>query len=84
MRSSGVVGKCYADLEAEVGVVAVAVGHAFQDFELVVAAFEDAGGQRISLVAEDALEVSLEERDEALLRGELTGPGASAPLRPPA
>ena len=29
------------------------------------------------------MEVSLEEGDETLQRGESTGPGASAPLRPP-
>ena len=82
--SSGNTGKRRADLEEEVRVIAIAIGHALQDFDLVVAAFEDAGGEREAAVIEDAVEVPVEHEDKALQWGEPTGARAAAPVVPPA
>jgi transposase len=51
--SSRNTGKCRSDLEEEVGVVAVAVGHALEDFDLVVDAFDEAGVEGIPTVTDD-------------------------------
>src|SRR5512146_2955465 len=46
-------GKCRADLEEEVGIVAIAVGHALQDLDLVVHTLEQPGVERIPAVIDD-------------------------------
>jgi len=63
-----------ADLQEEISVVPVSVGHAFDQFDFVVDALQDAGVQRVAAVAEDARQVAFElagecfERFDAALR----------------
>lgn len=58
-ESSGNSKYCCANLEEEVGVVAVSVRYALQDFDLVVAALKAAGGQSGAAVIQHAAEMSL-------------------------
>ena len=58
--SSGNSGERRTDLENEAGVVAVTVGHALEDLDLVVDPLEDASVQREVAVREDARQPGLE------------------------
>ena len=62
-RDSGEGG---ADSEEEVFVVAESVGHAFDDLDLVVDAFQQAGMERPAAVRQDTGKVLLEPSGEAL------------------
>src|SRR5207342_1492110 len=75
-------GECGPDLEEEVGVVAEAVGHALDDLDLVVDALDEVGAQRESAVGEDAWQVGLEVRGEALERLDAAAPGLAIPALP--
>jgi len=44
----------HSDFEEEVGVIAVAVGHAFDDFDLVIDSFQEAGVKGELAVSQDA------------------------------
>ena len=55
--SSGNSGKGGANLEEEVVLVAVAVGHSFDNFDLVVHALQQAGMQWILAVRQDAVDL---------------------------
>src|SRR5678816_4517509 len=70
------------DFEEEVGVVAEAVGHALDDIDLVVDALDEVGAQRESAVSEDAWQVGLEVRGEALERLDAAAPGLGVPALP--
>lgn len=52
------------DLEEEVGVIAEAVGHAFDDLDLVVDALDDVSAERVSAVGEDAGQVEAQSFGE--------------------
>src|SRR6185437_9091549 len=73
-------GESLSDLEEEIGVVAEAVGHAFDDLDLVVDAFQDAGVHWVMAVAEDAAEEALEADGEAFERFDAAADGAVVPL----
>lgn len=53
------------DFEEEVGVVTEAIGHAFDDFYLVVNTLDEVGTERILAVGEDARQVGSEVSSEA-------------------
>src|SRR5690606_9004158 len=55
--SSRNTGKCGADAQEEVGIVAVAVGHALEDFDLVVDPLDESRVQRIPAVGDDTRHV---------------------------
>ena len=59
-------GEGLADFQEEVLVVAVSVGHAFEDFDFVVDAFEQAGVQGPAAVGENAVEAVFEIASEFL------------------
>lgn len=80
--SSGITGKRCADFEEEVGVVAVAVGHALQDLDLVVHALQHARVQRPAAVGEDAGQVGFEPLREAHQRCQPALDGALVPPVP--
>lgn len=56
--SSRFTGKRSFDLQEEVVGVAKSVGHAFDDFDLVVHAFEDAGVEAVDGAGDDAFDVA--------------------------
>lgn len=78
-------GKGGLDFEEEVVIVSEAVGGAFDDFDPIVDAFDDAGMQRPAGVSEDAVKIGFEpfgkdlQRSDAAVHGTLipTLPGAS-------
>lgn len=79
MGSSGNSGKRRADLEKEVGVVAIPVRDRLEDFDPVVAALEDTGVDRILAVTQDALEVAFDHARETLDGGDATAERAPLP-----
>lgn len=79
---SGDSGEGDSDLEKEVGVVAEAVGHALDDLDLVVGAFEQAGVERPGGVGQDARQVRLEAAGEGRQRLGAAGCGAAEPVAP--
>jgi transposase len=52
--SSPISGERCPDLEEEIGIIAVAVGHAFDDLDLVVDALDQVGSERPLAVRQDA------------------------------
>jgi thiol-disulfide isomerase/thioredoxin len=52
--SSPISGERCPDLEEEIGIIAVAVGHTFDDLDLVVDALDQVGSQRPLAVRQDA------------------------------
>ena len=59
-------GESGADLEEEVLLVAVAVGHALDDLDAVVHALDEAGVQAIAGMADDAVQIGPEPFGKAL------------------
>src|SRR5689334_9193893 len=82
LGSSGNSGKRGADFQEEVRVVAEAVGHALEDFDLVVHPFEDARVERESAVREDAGSIRFELPREGDQRGDPTPHGPRVPRAP--
>ena len=68
--SSRVTGKGGFDLEEEVVAVPVVIGHALDDLDTVVHAFQHAGVEPIDGAGDDALGVGLQARGEADQRRE--------------
>jgi hypothetical protein len=50
-------GECLSDFQEEVLIISVSIGHAFDDFYLVVDAFQDAGVQGMFAVGQDSGQV---------------------------
>ena len=69
--SSSDSGEGGPDFEEEVVVIAETVGHALDDLDLVVEAFEQAGVERPTAVGEDAAEVFPELLGEGDERGDI-------------
>lgn len=65
MGSSPNSGKSSSDFEEEVFMIPEAVGHAFDDLDLVVDAFEQAGMQRVAAMSYDARQVRFQTLGEA-------------------
>src|SRR5262249_38238940 len=63
--SSRISGKGRSDLEEEVGVVTKAVGHAFDDLDLVVDPLDQIGAERIAAMGEDAGQVGPQREGES-------------------
>ena len=80
--SSHFAGKCSTDLEEEVGVIAIAVGHALDDLDAVVDAFDDARVHRPADPAEDAAPVGTQALGEVHQGRDAAFPGMAQPLRP--
>ena len=64
--------------------IAVAVGHAFDDFDFVVDAFQKAGVKGELTVGHDAIELALHEMSEPAQGLNAAGHGAVMPVRPKA
>ena len=80
--SSGNSGTRRANLEEEVGIVAIPVGDALEYFDLVVAALEYAGVDRIAAVTQDAVEMALQHRGKFAERRNTTAERATWPRVP--
>lgn len=70
------------DLQEELGVVAVAVGHTFDDLDLVVDALAQVGSQRPAAVGQDAGQVGLKPAHEHPQRLQAAAQGSSLPSSP--
>jgi hypothetical protein len=66
--SSPISGERRSDLEEEIGVIAVALGHALDDLDLVVDALDEVGAERPSAVREDAGQIATGAAGEGLER----------------
>ena len=82
--SSRNTGKRRTDVEEEVGVVAVAVGHPLEDFDLIVDAFEQPGVERIAAVIDHPVDQFGEVLRKGPERANATAAGTSVPVLPEA
>src|SRR5690606_14031850 len=80
--SSPKSGEGRPDLQEEVGVVPVAVGHPLDDLDLVVDAFDQIGSQRPAAVGQDPRQVGLEPPPEHAQRLQAAAQGSSLPALP--
>ena len=80
--SSSLSGEGGADFEKEVLVVAEAVGHPLEDFDLVVDSFEEAGVQRPTAMGDDVSKMGFEIASELLQGFDAAADRARVPLFP--
>ena len=80
--SSSISGEGVADSEKEVVVISEAVGHALDDFNLVVDAFDEAGPDGVCAVGQNAGDIGLQVPCELLECRDSAVDGAPIPLAP--
>src|SRR3982750_718817 len=77
--SSPKSGERRADFEEEIAIVSEAVSDSFDDFDLVVDAFDEVGPEWPAAMGNDSLDIGLEVSCEPFERFQATSQGAVAP-----